>query len=119
VDAVTTFSGTRTQQEDAMDYEDRGTVAVEARTAKVPSLAFLGIAVGAMALSATLVLTGRKQLGNFIGQWAPSILIMGLYNKIAKEIAVPKRQGTNAGTGRGLGMGTGVGSSLGGAPAGA
>ena len=102
-----------------MDHEDRATEAVESQTAKVPSLAFLGFAVGAMALSATLVLTGRKQLGNFIGQWAPSILVMGLYNKIAKEIAVPKRQGTNAGTGRGLGMGTGVGSSLGGAPAGA
>ena len=73
-----------------MDHEDRATEAVESQTAKVPSLAFLGFAVGAMALSATLVLTGRKQLGNFIGQWAPSILVMGLYNKIAKEIAVPK-----------------------------
>ncbi|HEX9050222.1 MAG TPA: hypothetical protein VF841_06770 [Anaeromyxobacter sp.] len=44
---------------------------------------------------------------------------MGLYNKIAKEISVPKRQGANAGTGRGLGVGAGVGSSLGGTPAGA
>ncbi len=100
-----------------MDYEDRGTEAVEAQTAKVPSLAFLGIAVGAMALSATLVLTGRKQLGNFIGPWAPTILILGLYNKIAKEIAVPRRRGADAGMGRGLGVG--VGSSLGGATAGA
>ncbi len=100
-----------------MDYEDRGTETVESQTAKVPSLAFLGIAVGAMALSATLVLTGRKQLGNFIGQWAPTILILGLYNKIAKEIAVPRRRGADAGMGRGLGVG--VGSSLGGATAGA
>jgi hypothetical protein len=94
---------------------------VESQTAKVPSLAFMGLAIGAMAASAALVLTGRKQLGNFVGQWAPSILIMGLYNKIAKEIAVPKRQGMNAGTGRGssLGLGSGVGSSLGGATAGA
>ena len=74
-----------------MDYEDRGTEAVEEQTAKVPSLAFLGLALGAMAASAALVMTGRKQLGNFVGQWAPSILIMGLYNKLAKEIAVPKR----------------------------
>ncbi len=48
------------------------TESVERRTAKVPSLAFLGLAVGAMAASAALVLTGRKQLGNFVGQWAPS-----------------------------------------------
>jgi len=67
-----------------MDYEDRGTEAVESRTAKVPSLAFLGLALGAMAASAALVVTGRKQLGNFVGQWAPTILIMGLYNKLVK-----------------------------------
>ncbi|ABC80713.1 hypothetical protein [Anaeromyxobacter dehalogenans] len=76
-----------------MEHEDRATEMVEERTARVPSLAFLGIAFGAMAASAALVLTGRKQLGNFVGQWAPSILIMGLYNKLAKEVAVPKRRG--------------------------
>jgi hypothetical protein len=79
-----------------MDYEDRGTEMVEEQTAKVPSLAFLGLALGAMAASAALVMTGRKQLGNFIGQWAPSILIMGLYNKLAKEVAVPKRRYSGA-----------------------
>jgi hypothetical protein len=91
-----------------MDYEDRGTETVEQQTAKVPSLAFLGMAVGAMAVSAALVLTGRKQLGNFVGQWAPTILIMGLYNKLAKEIAVPKRRFSNAGAGAGAGMGGGI-----------
>jgi hypothetical protein len=35
-------------------------------------------------------MSGRKQLGNFVGQWAPSILIMGVYNKIAKELAAPR-----------------------------
>ncbi len=80
-----------------MNYEDRATETVEGQTAKVPSLVFMGIAVGAMAASAALVLTGRKQLGNFVGQWAPSILIMGLYNKLAKEIAIPKRRMTGAG----------------------
>ncbi len=74
-----------------MNYEDRATEEVERKTSKLPSLAFLGLAVGSMAASAALVLTGRKQLGNFVGQWAPSILILGLYNKIAKEIAVPQR----------------------------
>jgi hypothetical protein len=74
-----------------MQYEDRATEMVERQTARLPSLTFLGLAVGAMAASAALVLTGRTQLGNFVGQWAPSILIMGLYNKLAKEIAVPRR----------------------------
>jgi hypothetical protein len=90
-----------------MNYEDRATETVESQTAKVPSLAFMGLAVGAMAASAALVLTGRKQLGNFVGQWAPTILIMGLYNKIAKEIAVPQRrmQGSMSGVSAGASAG--------------
>ena len=87
-----------------MSYEDRATERVERQTAKVPSLAFLGLALGAMAASAALVLSGRKQLGNFVGQWAPSILIMGLYNKLAKEIAVPKRDGAGVSAGIGAGL---------------
>jgi hypothetical protein len=71
-----------------MANEGKTTSLVESQTAKLPSLTFLGLAVGAMAASAALVLTGRKQIGNFVGQWAPSILIMGLYNKLAKEVSV-------------------------------
>jgi hypothetical protein len=71
-----------------MAEEGKTTSMIESKTAKVPSLTFLGLAVGAMAASAALVLTGRKQIGNFVGQWAPSILIMGLYNKLAKEVSV-------------------------------
>jgi hypothetical protein len=71
-----------------MANEGRTTSLVESQTARLPSLTFLGLAVGAMAASAALVMTGRKQIGNFVGQWAPSILIMGLYNKLAKEVSV-------------------------------
>lgn len=69
--------------------EGKTTSKVEQQTSKVPSLAFFGLAVSAMAASAALVLAGRKQLGNFIGQWAPSILVMGLYNKVVKHLASP------------------------------
>lgn len=77
-----------------MEAEGKTTSKVEQQTTKVPSLAFLGIAAAAMGASAALVLTGRKQLGNFVGQWAPSILIMGLYNKIAKHLASRPAYGT-------------------------
>lgn len=76
-----------------MEHEDRLTETVEKGTSRIPSIAFMGFAVTAMAASAALMLTGRKGIGNFVGQWAPTILIMGLYNKVAKEIAVPKREG--------------------------
>jgi hypothetical protein len=102
-----------------MNYEDRATETVEQQTSKIPSLAFMGFAIGAMAASATLVLMGKKQLGNFVGQWAPSILIMGLYNKIAKEIAVPQRRFAGSGAGAnatgafGSTSSAGIGSGLG------
>lgn len=75
-----------------MNYEGRATEAVESKTAKVPSLVYFGLAVGSMAASAALMFTGRKQLANFVGQWAPSILVIGLYNKLAKELALPQRE---------------------------
>jgi hypothetical protein len=88
-----------------MNYEDPATETVEKETSRIPSLAFMGFALGAMAASAALMLTGRKQVANFVGQWAPTILIMGLYNKVAKEIAVPRRE-------RQARMGSGVGAGI-------
>jgi hypothetical protein len=65
--------------------EDDVTRTVESQTAAIPSIAFLGIAVGSMALSLALMLSGRRQASTFIGQWAPTILILGLYNKLVKQ----------------------------------
>ena len=58
--------------------------AIEEQTAKLPSDTFLWAAVGAMAASLTLKLFKQDHLSLFIGQWAPSLLIMGIYNKIVK-----------------------------------
>jgi hypothetical protein len=70
----------------SFQQHSEGTVArsIEQQTAKLPSDVFLWAAVGAMAASATLQLTGKRAIGNFIGQWAPTILILGLYNKLVK-----------------------------------
>ena len=57
---------------------------IESFTAKLPSDVYLWIAVGAMGVSLTLQIMGLKERSLFIGQWAPSILIMGLYNKLVK-----------------------------------
>lgn len=57
---------------------------VEEYTAAVPSSAYLGVAVGAMALSLALQLGGRGKWGNFIAQWVPTWLIIGVYNKLVK-----------------------------------
>jgi hypothetical protein len=57
---------------------------IEEQTAKFPSDLFLWAAVGSMAASLTLKLLGRDHISMFIGQWAPPLLIMGLYNKLVK-----------------------------------
>ena len=58
--------------------------AIEEQTAKLPSDLFLWTAVGAIALSAGFQLAGKKEVSNFVGHWAPTILILGLYNKLVK-----------------------------------
>jgi hypothetical protein len=58
---------------------------IEQETAKVPSINWLGLAVGSMILSATTALIFRKRdLGNFFGLWAPSFMLIGVYNKLVK-----------------------------------
>jgi len=66
-------------------HEDTVTKTIEAGTATIPSIAFLGLALGSMALSLAFMAAGRRDTANFIGQWAPTILIMGLYNKVVKQ----------------------------------
>jgi len=58
--------------------------AIEEQTAKLPSDTFLWLAVGSMGGSLTLHLVGLKHKSLFIGQWAPSFLRLGNYNKPVK-----------------------------------
>lgn len=57
---------------------------IEYYTSQVPSGTYLSLAVGAIGLSLALQLSGRKQAADFVGHWVPTILILGLYNKLVK-----------------------------------
>ena len=59
--------------------------AIEQQTAKLPSDAFLWAAGASIATSLILKLLGRHHEALFVGQWAPTILILGLYNKLVKQ----------------------------------
>jgi len=76
---------TQPQYGDPQEHEE-GPVAksIEQETAKLPSDLFLWGAVGSMGISLALALTGRGKGSVFVGQWAPTILILGLYNKMVK-----------------------------------
>jgi hypothetical protein len=57
---------------------------IEEQTAKLPSDTFLWVGLGCLAFSAAIRIVGLRSAGQFIGQLAAPILIMGLYNKLVK-----------------------------------
>jgi hypothetical protein len=65
---------------------------IEQQTKKIPSDLFLWAALGSIAVSLTMKLMDRDQDSNFVGQWAPTLLILGLYNKLVKLEGSDKRR---------------------------
>ena len=57
---------------------------IEQQTAKLPSDTFLWAAMGSIAASLVMMMMGQEKKANFIGQWAPTFLTLGLYNKMVK-----------------------------------
>ena len=57
---------------------------IESQTARLPSDVFLWTALGSIGVSLAVRMMGNREGSQFIGQWAPTILILGLYNKLVK-----------------------------------
>ncbi len=57
---------------------------IEEQTKKIPNLLFLSLSLASMAGSLLLTINNKKTAGAFVGQWAPTLLIFGLYNKMVK-----------------------------------
>jgi hypothetical protein len=49
---------------------------------QTPSKVYMGAVVGSILASAALFLAGRTAAGIFVGLWAPTILNLGLFNKL-------------------------------------
>jgi hypothetical protein len=73
--------------------EGHVTKRIETATAGIPSLVFLIAAGGAVAGSLTLKIMGRDGAANFVGQWVPTLLMLGLYNKIVKVVGSERHDG--------------------------
>ncbi len=67
---------------------------IEQQTARIPSDVFLWAAAGSIVGSLLLQCTGKQHESLFVGQWAPTFLILGLYNKLVK-VAGSDRQHTS------------------------
>lgn len=83
------------------------TKAIEKQTSKLPSDTFLWAAV--ISIGASLVMQAMGGQGRmldqgskmrerslFVGQWAPTFLILGLYNKLVKLLGSDRREGLRA-----------------------
>jgi len=72
--------------ENSEHKEGAVTKSIENQTAKLPSDTYLIGAGVAIAISLTLKLMGKKPEALFVGQWVAPILILGVYNKLVKQL---------------------------------
>lgn len=75
------------QQDKKMSGEYRTEIPneiIEEQTKKIPNLFFLVGALASIAGSAVLIGNNKKLLGNFVGLWVPTLLSLGIYNKLVK-----------------------------------
>ena len=79
---ITEIDPTLTQARPQEQAEGRAARAIG--SAKIPSDVFLWAALGSIATSLGLKASGRHEDALFVGQWAPTFLVLGLYNKLMK-----------------------------------
>ncbi len=58
----------------------------------LPSSVYYGGVLGSIALSVILFMSGKRETGIFVGLWAPTILNLGLYNKLLRPSHEPAQQ---------------------------
>jgi hypothetical protein len=91
---MTTSKATSRHTRDEAQEHSEGTVArmIEHQTARLPSDLFLWAAVGSICGSLAFKLSGRDHEALFIGHWAPTFLLLGVYNKIVKVAGSDRMQ---------------------------
>ena len=75
------FSTTATTRE---PREGRTAQVLERQAEKLPADAFLWAAGASIGTSMLLRLSGRREDALFVGQWAPTFLLLGIYGKVMK-----------------------------------
>jgi hypothetical protein len=79
-------TATADRRSGAEGHEGEGYVAkmIEQQTVKVPSDIFLWAAGASILGSLALKISGDDKDAQFVGQWAPTFMVLGLYNKLVK-----------------------------------
>ncbi len=86
---MTTQQRTETQRTDGgiMPQTVRKST-VERQSSKIPSGVFVLAAFGSIAGSAYLKSQKKNELSLFVGQWAPTFVAFGIYNKLIQLLEV-------------------------------
>ena len=71
--------------------EGVATKKIEQVTSAIPSATWLIAGGGAIAAAIVLKAMGRDAGANFVGQWVPTILMLGLYNKMVKLLGSDRK----------------------------
>ena len=66
--------------------------AIEHQTAKLPSDLFLWAAFASIITSLVMQMSDRKKDALFVGHWAPTFLLLGIYNKLVKQLGSDRRE---------------------------
>jgi hypothetical protein len=82
----------RSMQEDAYRTLDAGRLSPQtvSQTDMIPTNAYMGGVIASMALSALLMMRGKRNLALFIGLWPPTILNMALFSKLMRSSEAEK-----------------------------
>lgn len=83
-------AGEGRQEESGKREEGKVAKTIEEQTSKLPSDTFLYLAGGSIIASLILKVTKRDEASLFVGQWAPTFLLLGVYNKIVKTMGHDK-----------------------------
>ncbi|MEN6497508.1 MAG: hypothetical protein ABFD16_24685 [Thermoguttaceae bacterium] len=73
--------GSETLQQQA---EDLVSGSIQKQIVKLPSDAFLWLAMGSIAGSLALQFMGKREQSLFVGQWAPTFVLLGVFDKLIK-----------------------------------
>ena len=60
---------------------------------QTPAQMYWGVAMGAIAMSALLFLTGRREWALFVGQWPPTLVALALFYKLLRPSMESGRSG--------------------------
>ena len=86
METITKNVKSKLDQTNPQKHEGKVAEMIEEQTAKIPSDAWLWVALGSMAASLTLKVLRKDDISLFVGLWAPSFLLFGIYNKLVKQL---------------------------------